>query len=281
MSDERKCLADALQWHVEELIDSIVFKDSELPDDLLGDSCLTDAECSSLRETHDRKDQVRVLVSIIKGRDFEVLMRFLKHIKTQNASVASSIMDKFEQNKSNGVRCSECALCNLTSNVNLKYIADRLWKHNLIEGGLFNWIVQSDRPTGVQGELWRGVIVSLNVQCKMSRSYVSGILSTALTRNNHYGHVAKGVERMISTHGELFCQCQVRPNIRPVESFLSLQSSRSPLSSEFDADSKSEVMTSHNDNTSVKRLSSMDMSGIKPQQVCLFLTSKYSYIYKG
>ncbi|XP_053376855.1 uncharacterized protein LOC128547745 [Mercenaria mercenaria] len=33
--DKRECLATALQWHIEELVDGIVFKDSELPDSLL------------------------------------------------------------------------------------------------------------------------------------------------------------------------------------------------------------------------------------------------------
>ncbi|XP_060598458.1 uncharacterized protein LOC132752181 [Ruditapes philippinarum] len=211
-SDERKCLADALQWHVEELIDGIVFKDSELPDDLLADSCLTDEECADLRKTLDRKDQVRVLTSIIKGRDLKVLLRFLKHIKSQNEPVARSIEEKFEHNKKTGVRCSECALCNLTSNVNAKYIADRLWKYNLIDSGLYNWIVQSDKPTGVQGEMWRGIINSLNFHCKKHRSDVCQILSSALTKNNHYHHVAKGLERMINIEGEMDCYCAIRLN---------------------------------------------------------------------
>jgi hypothetical protein len=226
-----------------------VFKDSELPDNLLADSCLTDEECADLRKTLDCKDQVRILTSIIKGRDLNVLLRFLKQVKSQNEHVARSIEEKFEYNKRNGVRCSECALCNLTSNVNAKYIADRLWKNKLIDSGLYNWVVQSDKPTGVQGEMWRGIIKSLNSHCERHRTYVSQILSSALTKNNHYHHVAEGLEKMINMKGEIYCYCEIRLNTVCGGSFTSLQTSKSPQSSkpECVTDTQSDLVSSLGD----------------------------------
>ncbi|XP_045166923.2 uncharacterized protein LOC123530234 [Mercenaria mercenaria] len=242
-SDERECLANALQWHIEELVGGIVFKDSELPDDLLVDGCLTEDECARVRKKLDRKDQVRALLSIIKGRDLDVLERFLEHLRSQNENVAKSIERKFEQNKQDGMKCSECALCNLTSNVNLKYIADNLWKNCLIDIGLFNWIIETDRPAGVQGDLWHGVISSLNKHCEQSPSQVRRILGNALTKNHHYHHLAQGVVWMINTNRALVCRCELQHNIMPAGSFLSLQSSRSPQSSESEivTDSRSDV----------------------------------------
>ncbi|XP_045164675.2 uncharacterized protein LOC123528766 isoform X2 [Mercenaria mercenaria] len=57
-ADERECLANALQGHIREIVDGVVFKDSELPDNLLADGCLTEDECAGVRNKLDRKDQI-------------------------------------------------------------------------------------------------------------------------------------------------------------------------------------------------------------------------------
>ncbi|XP_045165337.2 uncharacterized protein LOC123529179 [Mercenaria mercenaria] len=252
-SDERECLANALQWHIKELVDGIVFKDSELPDDLLADGCITEDECADLRTKLDRKDQVRVLLSLVKGRDFDVLKKFLKHLRSHNETVATSVEEKFEQNKKDGKRCSKCAVCRLISQVNLKYIVDDLWRNSLIDDGLFNLIVQTEKPAGAQDELWYGVIYSLNNYCVQCPSDVRHTLGNALRKKHHYNHLAQVVEWTMYTNGELKCRCELQNKIVPFEIFSSMVSSMSPRSSvsEFETDSQSDVshMNEQTENT--------------------------------
>ncbi|XP_060593920.1 uncharacterized protein LOC132748348 [Ruditapes philippinarum] len=233
-SDERECLANALQCHIHELVDSIVFKDSELPDALLVDNCLTEDECANVRKISDRKDQIRVLLCLIKGRDFHILKKFVNHVRSHNEQVANSIEIKFEQNKREGKRCTKCALCQLTSHVNLKYIVDDLWKSGLINDGLFSMIVQTDKPAGAQTDLWNEVIDSFNTFSVQSPADVSHTLINALTKKQHYSQIAKGVRWMICTHKKLVCGCKLRDKYIPERLFSSIVSSFSPQSSETD-----------------------------------------------
>lgn len=239
-NDERECMAHALQWHIEDLVDGILFKESELPDSLLADGCLTEEECSSVRQKLDRRDQVRVLLRIIKGRDLNILKRFLRHIRVHNPDIAQKIEEKFDQNLKSGMRCSKCALCKLTTKVNLKYIADVLWRNDLVDEGLFNRIVDTDMPTGAQGELWHQVLCSLK---EHKSTVVRNVLEEALTKKNHYHHIAQGVKQMMTANRELKCLCKIKNTIK-YGSFTSLVSSRSPQSSESElrTDSYSEIM---------------------------------------
>lgn len=227
-------MANALQWHIEDLLDCVIFKDSELPDCLLEDGCLTEDECANVRKKLDRKDQIRVLISLIKGRDIDILKRFLKHIKSHNVTVAERIRETFEINKKAGMRCFKCTLCKLITQVNLKYIVDVLWSKNLIDDGLFNLITETDKPSGAQGDLWQVVIKSLNICCARISSEVRHILGNALTRKHHYHHLAQGVEWMIYTNGKLTCRCELQCNIIPAGSIMSCVSSMSPHTSESD-----------------------------------------------
>lgn len=238
-NDERECMAHALQWHVEDLVDGILFKESELPDSLLADGCLTEEECSSVRQKLDRRDQIRVLLRIIKGRDLNILKRFLRHIRVHNPDIAQKIEKKFDQNLKSGMRCSKCALCKLTTKVNLKYIADVLWRNELVDEGLFNMIVDTDMPTGAQGELWHQVLCSFK---EHKSSVVRNVLEDALTKKNHYHHIAQGVKQMMSANKELKCLCKIKNTLK-YGSFTSLVSSRSPQSSESElrTDSYSEI----------------------------------------
>jgi hypothetical protein len=211
-----------------------VFNDSELPDALLEDNCLTEDECANVRKVSDRKNQVRVLLCLIKGRDFHVLKKFVNLVRSHNEQVANSIEIKFEQNKREGIRCTKCALCQLTSHVNLKYIVDDLWKSGLIDDGLFSMIVQTDKPAGAQTDLWNEVIDSFNTFSVQRPADVSHTLINALTKKQHYNQIAKGVRWMICTHKKLVCGCKLRDKYIPERLFSSIVSSFSPQSSETD-----------------------------------------------
>ncbi|XP_045165605.2 uncharacterized protein LOC123529358 isoform X2 [Mercenaria mercenaria] len=209
--DERECLANALQYHVEDLVDGLVFHESELPDGLLVEECLTEDECSTLRKLRDRKDQIRVLLSLIKGRDLRVLNGFLKHIAQQNPMVAQKIKLKFENNKRDGLRGKLCTLCNLEKQFNVKHVADSLWAIQAIDDGLYNKIIYSDSPVGAQNTLWKRVFHSLNGLNQKQAEEAQDKLKHALSKKNLFMHLADGVKDMlIKNHGKLTCACEPR-----------------------------------------------------------------------
>lgn len=229
--DDRECLAKALQSNIVELTNEVIFKESELPDSLLMDGCLTENESARCRKYRDPRDQVRLLLSIIKGRDIDVLKRFLKHIKSHNANVALKIQEQFEKNKMQGVKSNLCALCKLTNRVDLKYIADALYKHFLLDDGLYNIIFQTELPTGAQGEIWHKVFACLNHICTENAPLVKRVLNEALVHKDHYHQIAKEIQWMLSSQNEMSCRCKVKLKIPPGDSIVSIVSSRSPHTS--------------------------------------------------
>lgn len=144
--DERECLANAFQFHITDLVDGIVFTESELPDWLISEECFTEDECSNVRKICDRKDQIRILISMIKGRDLKVLHKFLGQINRHNHEIAEKVRAKFERNKQEGIKGKLCAYCKLKKEVNIKLVADTLWADKAIEDGLYNKIIFTSNP---------------------------------------------------------------------------------------------------------------------------------------
>ncbi|XP_060593921.1 uncharacterized protein LOC132748349 [Ruditapes philippinarum] len=219
--DERECLANAIQFHIEDLIDGVIFRDSELPDCLLADGCLTEDECSSVRRIRDRKDQIRILVSLINGRDVYVLRGFLKRIKGHNQHVAVKIQEKFEDNKRKGLGQKLCFLCQLKNNFNVKHIADSLWAIQVIDKGVYNTIIFSDLPTGAQETLWCKVFHSLNYLDHQQAELAHQTIMKALTRQNLFTYLADGINDMLmKNHGRLSCSCEQNSLLRRRHNFL-------------------------------------------------------------
>ena len=207
--DERECLANALQFYIQDLVDGLIFSDSELPDSLLQDGCLTEDECSVVRKLSDRKDQIRILLTLVKGRDLRVLKTFLKHVESQNPVVAKNIHAKFEKNKAEGVKGKLCALCKLEKQFNVKHVADGLWSIEAIDDGLYNRIIFSDSPVGAQSALWKRVIHSLSVLDPKKAEQAHNKLISDLSSKNLFVHLADGVNDMlIKNHGKLTCSCE-------------------------------------------------------------------------
>lgn len=240
-------MATALQFHVEDLVDGLVFNDSELPDCLLADGCLTEDECSSLRRLRDRKDQIRILLSLIKGRDLRVLKDFLKHIKKHNYQVAEKIMEKMEANKRDGVRGNLCARCRLERQFNVKHVVDCLWAIQAIDDGLYNTIIYSDSPVGSQGALWKQIFQSLNCLDHHSVGLAHAKLLNALSSKNLFTHLANGIKEMlIRNHEKLTCSCEPKFYLPNRDSFLITTSCDSylPDSSSANSDTTSNEIAS-------------------------------------
>lgn len=239
--EERDCLANALQFHVEDLIDGVVFHESELPDLLLAEDCLTEDECASVRKLNNRKDQIRFLLSLIKGRDLRVLKGFLKHIEDQNPSVAERINKTFENNKKNGVKRKACALCMMIEDLDVKQVADSLWSLQVINTKLYQRIVRSD---GSQSELWKEVIYSLKVLDHRTVEIAQKKLIRAICRKNLYTHLAESVKDMlVKNHGIFVCNCEQKLCLPRRTSFGDTTSGESLLPASF-SDSASNDMTS-------------------------------------
>lgn len=247
IDDDRECLATALQFHVEDLVDGLVFNDSELPDSLLAEGCLTEDECSTVRRHQDRKDQIRILLSLIKGRDLRVLKGFLKHIAQHNSEIAEKITERMEANKLDGVRGKLCARCKLERQFNVKHVVDSLWAIQVIDDGLYNKIIYSDSPIGAQGALWKKIFQSLNCLDHQSVGLAHAKLLNALSSKNLFTHLAKGIKDMlIRNHGKLTCSCEPKFYLPNRDSFLIPTSGDSylPDSSSANSDTTSNEIVS-------------------------------------
>lgn len=192
-------------------MDGLVFNESELPDSLVTEVCLTDDECATVRKLRDRKDQVRILLSIIKGRDLRVLKGFMKHIGQQNPGVAVKITETFERNKREGLKGNLCARCKVEKQFNIKAIADSLWAIEAIDDGLYVDIIHSDTHVGAQGTLWKKTFSSISCldPVKADRAY-SNLLNT-ISNKNMFTHLVQEINGMLNkNHGKLTCSCEPR-----------------------------------------------------------------------
>lgn len=242
--DERECLAHALQFHIEDLVDGVVFHDSELPDCLLQEGCVTEDECAAVRKLRDRKDQIRILLSLIKGRDLRVLKGFLKHIRQQNPDVAEKISEKFEANKRDGLRGKLCALCMLMKQFNVKHVADSLWAIQVINDELYHRIIYSEAPVGAQSDLWKDVLYCLKTLDRETADAAHKKLINALSSKNLFTHLADGIKGMLlSNHDFLICACEPKPGLLRC-SFLGATISTESVLPDSSSDSASNDQTS-------------------------------------
>ena len=204
----RDCYAKAIQRHINNILDSIIFTGSQLPDDLISEQCLTETECSTIREKSDLRDQLRNLVVIIKTRDLRVLMKFLGCLKKQSGQLVEIIKQTAEAYNKEGYKERNCLMCRIKRNINIKNVADQLWGNDLIEDEIFIEIVHCDRPVGTQDFVWEKLLETL-AQNGSSRQALETI-EHFLKQKDHYNYLADEIHKALSKTRERFeCACKI------------------------------------------------------------------------
>lgn len=207
--DDRECMAQALQCSIKSLVDGLLFTDSELPDNLTSGGCLTDEENSRIRKLPCRKDQIRILVCLIKGRDFHVMKKFIKYVSQQNPNLAKSIQVNFENNKQKFVGTSVCTFCKLINHCDVKDVIDCLWEYQLIMDDLYTTICHSDAPVGAQRKLWTELVQSLKDLTIKKKNLANKELRNALKMKG----VFKYLEDKVNI-SNLVCSCRFKSQYR-------------------------------------------------------------------
>lgn len=206
--DERECLSQALQANVSSLIDRLHFNMSYLPEALISSGQITEDECRMIRDDLSRKDQVRYLVSRTKGRDLKDIHGFLKIVEPDAPDIVKKIYLLFEENKRNGIKCTKCALCQFTNNLNIKDIIDCLWGSMVIPDGLYNEVVACSKQRGSQDYLWQQLIETCNSQPNIKRKGVYDELFKATLQRGNFEFIANPLKKMVEKQGILRCNCR-------------------------------------------------------------------------
>ena len=255
--NKRDCLSKALQAYTEVIVNTTIFEESHLPDSLITEECLTEDECSYIRKRKDTKDQIRILLVLIRGRDMKILEKFLSLIEQDNVPLADKIRDRFQRNVKEGLKDKRCVRCKLKVLVNIKYVADRLYANMCITDKLYNCIIHSEHPAGDQDDLWDRLLKELEATEDPNTAMSHMVYS--LMAKGHYKHLADVIEDMIEKYDRLLeCACGVLLRSTLQRSMPYVRESVDPRSSESSA---SEISVELRSKTIERRVS-------RPKAVC-------------
>ncbi|XP_045195721.2 uncharacterized protein LOC123551090 isoform X2 [Mercenaria mercenaria] len=144
--NRQECLRKSLQQHIVLLVDSLPYSETDILDRLIETECLTETESSDLRNNGSRKDCVRNLVRIVKGRSYKVLKTFVECVKTLHPEVAASIWQVYEKLVKDKKNYSwRCTFCELKRSVDIKLVADHMWSVGAISDELYDEIVSGNK----------------------------------------------------------------------------------------------------------------------------------------
>lgn len=230
--DERECLAQALQANITHLVDRLHLNHTNIPEWLISAGHVTEDECRMIRDDLYRKDQVRYLVSRMKGCDLNDMKMFLEILCTEIPDVVAMINDTFEKNKKNNVKCTRCALCLCSSYIDIKDVIDVLWGVRAIPDGFYNEIIACPKPRGSQKKQWKSLVEICNSKTNMDKKNVYSILFDAILSRGTYGFIVKPLRGMLDKEGRLDCHCHFSIRVTSLEvGSCGTMSSNSPLTS--------------------------------------------------
>lgn len=180
-------LSKAIQKNVVALVTNMPFNESYIPDELIAEGCITEDECKLAREKKERKDQVRKIVTLIRGRSFPAMEKFLKVIgKESNCpTIVMNIWKHYEElNQTNLIGEGRCCVCKVKADVDVRYVMDYLWQENAISSSLYEQLCDAKEVKGHQGHLWDNVLKQCHENQRLDK------LNFALECKGHYPHIA-------------------------------------------------------------------------------------------
>lgn len=176
-------LSKAIQTCISDLVDKMPFNDSEIPDILIQEGCITEDECKELRTKSTRKDQARKLVLLIKGRSYHVMKKFLTALQAHCPTSVEKIWSLYDILTQEKTGPWKCPACELKEYVDVKYVIDPLYEKEIIKKSLYSIICDNQNPVGQQDYLWDSVL-----QACAGSNFVH--LICALKVKDHYTHIA-------------------------------------------------------------------------------------------
>lgn len=183
------------------LVDSLPHTESDILDILIEKDCLTESECCDLCHTQSRKDVVRNLIRIIKGRSFKVMKVFVDCVKSFHPELAVTIWQSYDKllkdNKNYG---KVCTFCFLKRSVDLKFLADHAWSIGAISDELYDEIVVGGSCADI---LWGKLADECNNLESERRRICLRKLTEALVQKGQY----KELVLKLNKESSLKCLC--------------------------------------------------------------------------
>lgn len=171
----RECLQEKLQ----DMVKDMDLGNTNLMDELLDNECLTQDEASDITHTSSRKDQIRKLIVLFARRGRGNFVRFLEVIgrKHQFPCIARELREIYDQKISEG-RSSECLLCVIKRDVDIRDIVDQLCNHKVVDIEFLDLLVST--KSGNQNSLWE--IIFSNIDKSANRKQNIRYLQEALSK---------------------------------------------------------------------------------------------------
>ncbi|XP_060607146.1 uncharacterized protein LOC132759397 [Ruditapes philippinarum] len=196
---KQDCLRKAIQQNIVLLVDNLSCSETEIIDTMIASDCLTETESSDLRRNGSKKDCVRNLIRIVRGRSYNVLKTFVKCVENFHPDVAESISQVYEKlmkDRKNYIK--RCTFCDLKTSDSIKMVADHLWGIDAISDSLYDEIVSENKS---REELWEKLADEVN----RGNAHHNALkkLSRVLAERGHY----KDLSLKLSKMSFLKCMC--------------------------------------------------------------------------
>ena len=171
----RECLMEKLT----DMVKDMDLGNTNLMDELLNNECLTQDEASEITLTTSRKDQIRKLIVLFAKRGRGNFVKFLEVIgrKHQYPDIARELREIYVKKTTEG-RSTECLLCVIKRDVDIRDVVDHLCRHKIIDVEFLDLLISG--KSGTQNSLWE--IVFSNIDKSTNRKENIHYLQEALSR---------------------------------------------------------------------------------------------------
>ncbi|XP_033748494.1 uncharacterized protein LOC117333342 [Pecten maximus] len=233
---------ECLQEHLEYIVKQLAIDGTTLIDELQEDSCLTEGEASDIRYQKDTKTRIRKLIYAIYTRDRQTFAKFMKRLQGENTHVHEKIQKAYSTKLDEGPRSSECLICVIKRDVDIRRVADKLCSHFIIDMEYLNtFLSYSDHSLPkVRKEFWKYVFSQIDQSSKRDEQILQ--LRNALADSKYNGLADKlqsWSRKELSCHCNLFPTLSIQTNF--ADSYSTCTTSTGDLSTTSNIRSKSQM----------------------------------------
>lgn len=199
-------LATALQENILLFLADLSVRESLLLDQLVQKDCITEDELENIRSFGNRHDEIRTLIRTIKKRDTKTIFRFLEIVGEESPHLRNKVHEKFNdrQNQKINEKQQLCPTCLMTKIVDLKDIADVLWKENLLSDHLYDIVIEdADKLREI---LWNTILHCINKK-NNSEQNIQVLIKALETKYGHIANLLQGLKSNEENLAQLQCNC--------------------------------------------------------------------------
>ena len=199
-------LPAALKDNIVELVDNLTIGNTGLADRLMEEDCLSEDEYSHIRSQSSEKDKVRQLLRKIKARGPEAIQTLLDIIHSDKPELVEKVHHSLKKIQEQNKQSTLCPICLMTTSVNLKDIADHLWKENIIDDDVYGEIIDFENLHTHKQFAWSFIRTSINTS--EDPTHARNILIGALEPK--YRYISEHLKTLPDDNQLPSCRCCVQ-----------------------------------------------------------------------